>query len=231
MVSDFHRGLEVVGVPHPQTMEEMIKEFKDKDDSREDFEAWNSGKNVTTPEKEIAFVISPFKSESVSKDSPPQQWEKTHDFGGDREPIRLEVFDHATGARRQDLTFTDYKNADKREESDPLWLHPAEVDLVKVVLLRFIKGQLDAASLRAAFEKKGFHIDTKEATAKANKMVETLVRPALPLILYCGFLLSLAAPAGPSYGLRHRWPTLPIRMAPRQRAHLRVQSMHSGRPR
>ena len=231
-VSDFHRGLEVVGVPHPQTMEEMIKEFKDKDDSREEFEAWNSGKNVTTPEKEIAFVISPFKS--VSKDSPPEQWEKTHHFGGDREPIRLEVFDHATGARRQDLTFTDYKNADKREESDPLWLHPAEVDLVKVVLLRFIKGQLDAASLRAAFEKKkGVHerIDTKEATAKANKIVKTLVRPALPLILYCGFLLSLAAPAGPSYGLRHRWPTLPIRMAPPQRAHLRVQSMHSGRPR
>ena len=195
-MSDFHRGLEVVGVPHPKAPEEMIKEFKEKEDSREEFEAWNSGKNVTMPEKEIAFVVTPFKS--VSKDVPPEKWEKTHDdFGGGREPIRLEVFNHATGARRNDLTFVDYKSADKREESDPLWLHPAEVDLVKVVLLRFIKGQLDAASLRAAFKKKGFPIDAKEETAKANKIVETLVRHALSLILSCCVLISLAAPADP----------------------------------
>ena len=73
-VSDFHRGLEVVGVPHPKAPEMMIKEFKEKEDSREEFEAWNSGRNVTMPEKEIAFVVTPFKSVSRENSNPAQQY-------------------------------------------------------------------------------------------------------------------------------------------------------------
>ena len=46
--------------------------------------------------------------------------------------------------------------------------------MVKVVILRFIRGQLDATSLRAALKKKGIDLSRKKATRKADKIVEAL---------------------------------------------------------
>ena len=46
--------------------------------------------------------------------------------------------------------------------------------MVKVVILRFIRGQLDATSLRAALKKKGINLSKKKATRKADKIVEAL---------------------------------------------------------
>jgi hypothetical protein len=58
----FHKGLEIIGLPHPNTLEELIKECQKKDDSNDEFEAWNSGKNVTNSSKELDFVMDPFES-------------------------------------------------------------------------------------------------------------------------------------------------------------------------
>ena len=46
--------------------------------------------------------------------------------------------------------------------------------MVKVVILRFIRGQLDATSLRAALKEKGINLSKKKATRKADKIVEAL---------------------------------------------------------
>ena len=46
--------------------------------------------------------------------------------------------------------------------------------MVKVVILRFIRGQLDGTSLRAALKKKGIDLSRKKATRKADKIVEAL---------------------------------------------------------
>ena len=60
-------------------------------DSLDDFEAWNSGRNVTNAQKELRFVRDPFLREEGWQDKDPSEWEPAHDYGGDRVPIRLEV--------------------------------------------------------------------------------------------------------------------------------------------
>ena len=66
-------------------------------------------------------------------------------------------------------------------------LHFQQVSTVKVVLLRYVKGQLDAASLRAAFEQKGIAVEKKTEAAKAeaagtgeSKTVNARPRPEAP---------------------------------------------------
>ena len=54
---DFHKGLEIIGQPHANTLEQLIKECQDSKDSNDEFEAWNSGKNVTTPKKVSRMTI------------------------------------------------------------------------------------------------------------------------------------------------------------------------------
>ncbi len=40
------------------------------------------------------------------------------------------------------VRFGNYKDAHKLDKNDPRWLHAKEVDMLKVVLCRFIKSQL-----------------------------------------------------------------------------------------
>ena len=159
-------------------VEEMEREFTKKPDSRKQFESWNSGKIETTPEKELDFVKEPFEPASVSDKSPPCQWKKKHDYGGGRTPTRLEVFLHATWAFRGDVRFGHFKCAYEyyyeNGKRNPLWLHPEEVSMVKVVLLRFVKSQLDGMSLCAAFKQGGLILEDKEAPLKADKIAQTL---------------------------------------------------------
>ena len=178
-VADFHTGLEVVGIPHPRTRDEMHKEHTQKADSQEEFEAWNSGKNVTTPQKEWDFVVEPFDPASVCAGTLPANWEPKHaDYGGNRAPIRLQVFLHATSAtcasEQGVIAFGNYKHAGGLKDSDELWLHPEEVSMVKVVLLRFVKSQLDGLSLRAAYTNKKIAVEEKAAEPKADKIVKAL---------------------------------------------------------
>jgi hypothetical protein len=176
---DFHRGLEVIGFPHSKASEEMLNEWTDSG-SDEPFETWNSGKIVTTTRKEWYFVKAPFETEPGWQDLPPSAWKKKHDYST-RTPIRLEVFLHATCARRGDVLFGDYQPERAYEKEDPLWLHANEVSMVKVVLLRFVKSQLDGMSLGAAFKRGGHAFEDKEASpkadtlsSKADKIVEKL---------------------------------------------------------
>ena len=172
--ADFHRGLEVVGVPHPRAREEMRKEHQEKDDSHDEFESWNSGRIFTCPATEWDFVVAPFKLESVSKHSPPSAWEPQHDYGGGRVPIRPEVILHAAAANRGDLAFGDYKRADDLEPSDGRWLHSEEVDQVRVVLLRFVASQLDVTSLCAVMQNLKRPLNKGVAGARVGKMADAL---------------------------------------------------------
>ena len=105
----------------------MQKEHQEKDDSLDEFEAWNSGPNRTFSAKEFDFVADPFKHESISEGTSPSEWVPRHEYGGGRFPIRLQVFLHAMAARCDDLAFGDYKEADKLEKTDGRWLHSEEV--------------------------------------------------------------------------------------------------------
>ena len=55
-VESFHKGLEVVGVPHNNILEHMRVEHTESKDSLKTFEAWNSGCNETTPAKVCVCV-------------------------------------------------------------------------------------------------------------------------------------------------------------------------------
>ena len=86
---------QIIGQPHANTLEQLIKECQDSKDSNDEFEAWNSGKNVTTPKKELDFVMDPYGfKHSDNKDwqeQDPEEWTPKHEYGGHRTPIRLEV--------------------------------------------------------------------------------------------------------------------------------------------
>ena len=117
MVADFFRGLEVVGVPHSRIFEEMCREFTEKGDSETMFVSWNSGARKTTPWIEWFFVVEPFEPDSVCAGQPPSGWVKRYYDYGNRVPMRLQVFLHATRATRKCATgavvvFGDYKQAD-----------------------------------------------------------------------------------------------------------------------
>ena len=176
---DFHKGLEVVGVPHSRIREEMMREWIGNMDSEVEFESWNSGKRASKPLVEWFFAVEPFEGESVCKHLPPSAWKHKYDYG-DRCPLRLEVLLHATCATRtignKVLLYGDYKHADELEREDPLWLHADEVSMVKVVVLRFVKSQVDGTSLRAAFQAGRCCIEDKDAAAKADTVAAGLKR-------------------------------------------------------
>jgi hypothetical protein len=154
-VADYDKGLEAVGTPHPKVLEQMKKEATEGSDSKEIFEAWNSGSNKTFPAMEWDFVVEPFKPETICKDKHPSEWEQKHPYGGKRFPIRLQVFLHVLSVMQvaSGIRFGDYKNAHKLPFENPEWLHVAEVSLVKVVLLRLVKSQLGGVALFNAFNK------------------------------------------------------------------------------
>jgi hypothetical protein len=70
--SHFHKGLEIIGLPSPEIEGAMLNEFKQQEDSRKGFEAWNSGKNVIHSSKKWDFVVELFEISSVSQDKSPQ---------------------------------------------------------------------------------------------------------------------------------------------------------------
>ena len=71
--------------------------------------------------------------------------------------------------------FGDYKKAHLLDKRDPRWLHEKEVDMVKVVLCRFVTAQLDGLSLRNALFKTS-NINLRQAESKADKIVEALMK-------------------------------------------------------
>ena len=136
----FHKGLEVLGLPHPDVLTEMKREFLGAPDSGDAFTAWNSGPNETNCIKEWHFVVDPFEDTPGWQDLSPEKWTPRYEYGGNRIPIRLEVFMHAMSASpwdKKEERFGDYKHAHKLDKSDPRWLHEKEVDKVKVVLCRY----------------------------------------------------------------------------------------------
>jgi hypothetical protein len=105
--------------------------------------------------------------------------------GGVRFPIRLEVFMHVLSVNE----FGDYKKAHTLPCNDRRWLHAEEVSMVKIVLLRFVKGQLDGVSLKNALSSlkaqssrvlipDGMRVVTSNIEAnkeaRADKIVESL---------------------------------------------------------
>lgn len=83
---------------------------------------------------------------------------------------------HTCSGRSSLIAYGNYKEADRLERSDPLWLHSEEVSMVKVVLLRYVKAQLDSASLRAALDKASMSVDDKNANLMTKRIVEALHR-------------------------------------------------------
>ena len=158
---DFHKVLEIIDQPHANTLEQLIKECQDSKDSDDEFEAWNSGKNVTTPKKELDFIYFKHSDNKDWQEKDPKDWKPKHEFGGKRNPIRLEVFMHALSAKEEPQSvlvgaesvtrFVEYKFAPSLDKNDPRWLHAKEVDMVKLVICRFIQSQLTGQSLINAF--------------------------------------------------------------------------------
>ena len=61
-------------------LREVQRECKDSPDSHVEFDAWNSGKNITTPAKELDFVMEPFEPGSVCPDKPPSERKPKHNL-------------------------------------------------------------------------------------------------------------------------------------------------------
>jgi len=184
-VIEYHMGLGVLGAPHPKILEHMKMEATESPDSLDSYDAWNSGKNTTTPKKEWFFVNDPYKS--VSKNKSPSEWEPRHEFGGNRRPIRLQVMMHALSAtpmsdqmgallfEKGKTFFGEYEKAPEYAEKDPRWLHVEEVSMVKVLLLRLAKSQLDAVSLINALDKVK-HLRGKYSAEQANIKAYDIVK-------------------------------------------------------
>ena len=95
--------------------------------------------------------------------------------------LMSQVFMHVLSAMSSKKTdaskgrFSDYKKAHLLDKSDPRWLHKKEVDMVKVVLCRFIKSQLDGISLRNAV-RKTCKMNLRQAGNKADKIADALFK-------------------------------------------------------
>jgi hypothetical protein len=142
---DFHKGLEVLGQPHFNTLEELTRECQKCKDSFDNFTAWNSGPNETNSSKELDFVMDPFETTEGWQEQGPEYWKPKHDYGENRIPIRLPVYMHVLSASSEvepAMCFGSYKDAHMRDKDDPLWLHAKEVDKVKVLLCRFISSRM-----------------------------------------------------------------------------------------
>jgi hypothetical protein len=71
-VQRFRRASNILGVPHPQIFEAMKEELVDEGKGAgKTFEAWNSGRNVTTTGKEWRFVAEPFDPSTVKAEVDP----------------------------------------------------------------------------------------------------------------------------------------------------------------
>ncbi len=175
-VTAYAEGLSAIGTPHPNILEQMKKESTEGPDATDIFRAWNSGPNDTLSLKEWDFLYEPFVPASVSQHKPQREWKLKHDYGGNRFPIRLEVFMHVLSAihMASGIRFGDYKKAHELPETDPQWLHPDEVGFVKVIILRFVKSQLDAVSLINAFGKNA-GLKGKYNLERARKIVGRIV--------------------------------------------------------
>ena len=170
----FDKGLEVLGAPHPDVLGQVGRECTESPDSHVEFEAWNSGKNVTTPAKEFDFVVKPFKPGSARPDKPPSEWELNHEYGGRRSPIRLEVFCYALSVGK-DFCDHNYKLAHTLDPDNKLWLHEKEVSMVKVILCRLIKSELNGLSLMEAFETAQIQPrNQKQAGIKAERIARAI---------------------------------------------------------
>jgi hypothetical protein len=129
----------------------------------------------------------------------PEDWKSKHEYGGNCYPICLEVFTmhgrarplcHGKGRARPLCNgrsrvrlggdqvchqLGEYKLADSLDKKDPRCLHVKEVDLVKVVLCRFIKslnGFAEAAKKNPQDVQKTPALSLKQAnvrTAMINK--------------------------------------------------------------
>jgi uncharacterized protein len=173
----FHKGLEVVGLPHPHVLDEMRREHLEGPDSKESFEACGPGGSThTTSEKEWYFVFDPFQEMSVRADKDPEDWVPRFDYHGNRMPIRRQVFMHVLSAKPMTSKdrFGNYTNAHELPQNDPRWLHTKEVDMVRVVMCRVIKSQLDGMSLQNAFKVMQMSPDLQKAVVKAKKIVTAL---------------------------------------------------------
>ena len=158
--------------------EQMAKEATESRDSNDIFEAWNSGSNQTFPAKEWDFVVEPYNPGSMSKDKPPSEWELKHEYGGKRTPIRLQVFLHVLSVMHMmsGIRFGNYKKAHELPLDDVHWLHPAEVSVVKVVLLRLVKSQLGGVALFTALNKHtGLRLTGKRRVERANLQARRIV--------------------------------------------------------
>jgi hypothetical protein len=81
----------VLGQPHSNTLEELIRECQKFKDALDNFDSWNSGKNVTNSSKELDFVMDPFEPSEGWQEQDPEDWKPKHEYGGNRIPIRLQV--------------------------------------------------------------------------------------------------------------------------------------------
>lgn len=82
-------------------------------------------------------------------DGPRSKWALRHDYTGDRDPIRLRVFLYAVQATgRNGKVYADFEAARHLAKNDPMYLTEEEVELVKMVVLRFVKAQIDERVLK-----------------------------------------------------------------------------------
>jgi hypothetical protein len=89
------------------------------------------------------------------------------------------VIVHAFSARGKDASgktveFGKYKEADKLPREDPRWLHAKEVMMVRVLVLRHVKSQLDGRSLISALDAKKLKLQREETGAEGGAGVGRL---------------------------------------------------------
>ena len=110
---------QVLGQPHSNTLEELIRECQKLKDALDDFEAWNSGRNVTNSSKELDFVMDPFEPSEGWQEQDPEDWKPKHEYGGNRIPIRLQVLSVC-------------HNEEEGTCCQPSFLHPVRLDFMRV---------------------------------------------------------------------------------------------------
>ena len=106
---------QVLGQPHPKTLEELIRECQKFKDSLDDFKA---GPNFTNSSKELDFVMDPYETTEGWQEQDPEDWKPKHEYGGNRIPIRLQVLS------------VSYEEEDTC--CQPSFLHPVRLDFMRV---------------------------------------------------------------------------------------------------
>ena len=70
----------MLGQPHSNTLEELMRECQKCKDSLDNFEAWNSGLTVMNSSKELDFVLEPFETPEGWQDQDPKDWKPKHEY-------------------------------------------------------------------------------------------------------------------------------------------------------